>query len=179
MGVKSFPLFSAEKNIDPSPISALNARIAEFNKTLEQDAQRGEEVREFFRRLRKGYVDRKREDVIERFNFVINHISLPNLFPKMWDLDFDHDEGILIVEIKLPDVVHHQVFKMVTLKSGKVRKPITTKERKEIVPNFHPAVMLRIAYEIFRNDEARVLRLLIVNGWVEFDDPSTGNKTQT
>ena len=39
--------------------------------------------------------------------------------------------------------------------------------------------MLRFAKEIFANDIDNVIDLLVVNGWVEFDDPNTGNKTKT
>jgi hypothetical protein len=36
-----------------------------------------------------------------------------------------------------------------------------------------PASM-RFAYEIFRNDDAKIINLLVLNGWVRFDDANTG-----
>ncbi|EKE00314.1 MAG: hypothetical protein ACD_22C00048G0001, partial [uncultured bacterium] len=66
----------------------------------------------------------------------------------------------------------------VELKKSTVQKPLNQKEAKEIVPEIHPALMLRIAYEIFRNDMNSVINLLVLNGWVEFDEPSTGLRTK-
>lgn len=178
---KPFPLFSSPKEADfkLASIFVLNQEITKFNDSLKKDAQAGSDVRSFFKKIRTGYENKQKEDVIERFNFVINSINIPASIPQIWDTDFDPEEGILIVEIKLPDIVHNQVLKEVALKHGKVKKPITLKEQKEIVPNIHPATMLRFAYEIFRNDSVDVIKLLVLNGWVEFDDPSTGNLTRT
>lgn len=38
--------------------------------------------------------------------------------------------------------------------------------------------MLRTAYEVFRNDTDKTIDLLVVNGWVKFDDPATGINTK-
>jgi len=51
-------------------------------------------------------------------------------------------------------------------------------ERKELVPKVHPAILLRTAYEVFRSDTDETIKLLVVNGWVKFDDPATGLNTK-
>lgn len=38
--------------------------------------------------------------------------------------------------------------------------------------------MLRVAYEIFRGDSNKVIKLLVLNGWVEHNDPATGKTTK-
>ena len=45
------------------------------------------------------------------------------------------------------------------------------------MPKVHPAILLRTAYEVFRNDTDHKIALLVVNGWVKFDDPATGTNT--
>jgi hypothetical protein len=50
--------------------------------------------------------------------------------------------------------------------------------KKELIPKIHPAIPLRFAYEIFRNDDGRIINLLVLNGWVQFDDPNTGINTK-
>ncbi len=75
-------------------------------------------------------------------------------------------------------MVHQAPLKTVILKSGAVKKPLNQTERKEIIPKIHPAILLRTAYEVFRNDTDGIIALLVVNGWVKFDDPATGTKTK-
>ena len=93
-------------------------------------------------------------------------------------MDFDEEQQIAVVEIGLPDVVHHPPYKTVVLKSGTVKRPLNQSERKELVPRIHPAILLRTAYEVFRNDTDEVINLLVLNGWVNFDDPATGVNTK-
>ncbi len=104
-------------------------------------------------------------------------MSMPDSVPRLWNVDFDKDEHILIVEIGLPDIVHRPPVKTVLLKSGAVKKPLNQAERKEFIPRVHPASLLRAAYEIFRNDITETIRLLVLNGWVRFSDPTTGIET--
>jgi restriction system protein len=125
-----------------------------------------------------GYRKGKNFGVIRRVGCILGRLKLPISVPRIWNVDFDEEQRILIVEIELPDVVHREVFKTVVLKSGPVLKPLNQKERKEFVPGIHPAILLRHAYEIFRNDTEQLISLLVVNGWVSFDDPRTGVNTK-
>lgn len=131
-----------------------------------------------FKAVRVGYEKGSKSEVLARFNYVLDHLSMPASVPHTWEIDFDDDQKILIVEVGLPDVVHHPPYKTVLLKSGSSKKPLNQTERREIVPQVHPAVLLRVAHEIFRNDDAEIARLLVLNGWIEFDDPSTGIRTK-
>lgn len=173
----NFPLFATD--LDNELVIKLNDEIADFNRLLQQDTDSDENNKIFFGEIFDGYKNKIKEKVIERFDFVVSNIKLPSELPKVWDIDFDPEQNIAIIELKLPDVVHTNLYKKVTLKSGVVRKPLTQKEIREKVPNFHPAIVLRTAYEIFVNDVSGVIKLLVVNGWVEFNDPKTGMRTKT
>jgi len=132
----------------------------------------------YFKRLREGYKKAEKRCVIERLDFVIDRITLPVSVPHTWDIDFDEDQRIAVIDVGLPDVVHRPPYKTVALKSGLVRRPLNQTERKELVPKVHPAILLRTAYEVFRSDTDETIKLLVVNGWVKFDDPATGLNTK-
>jgi restriction system protein len=122
----------------------------------------------------RGYQLGERDHVIARIQRILGSLTMPSSVPRLWDVDFDHDQHILIAEIGLPDIVHRPPAKTVLLKSGPVRKPLNQTERKEFIPKVHPAILLRIAFELFRNDASETIKLLVLNGWVNFDDPATG-----
>jgi len=174
---KKFPIFVTE--LDHSAISGLNKEIDDYNEEQKKDVEAHTKNKLFFMDLLEGYNKGLKDKVIERFDFVLNDIDLPSSLPKMWEIDFDPEQSIAILEIKLPDVVHNEVSKNVKLKSGTVKKPLTQKEKREQVPTIQPAVMLRVAYEVFKNDISNKVKLLVVNGWVEFDNPTTGLRTKT
>lgn len=121
-----------------------------------------------------GFGQGKSQEVIERVGYVLGSLKLPNSVPRMWEIDFDQDQQILIVEVSLPDVIHRPPMKTVRLKSGPVDKPLNQTEKREFIPKVHPAILLRLAYEVFRNDGSEIIKLLVLNGWVQYLDPSTG-----
>ncbi len=174
---KKFPIFVNE--LDHSSISGLNREIDEYNEEQKRDVEAHKKNQTFFSELFEGYKKGLKDKFIERFDFVLNDIELPTSLPKMWEIDFDPEQFIAILEIKLPDIIHNEVYKNVKLKNGTVKKPLTQKEKRDLVPTIHPAIILRTAYEVFRNDISNKIKLLVVNGWVEFDNPATGLRTKT
>ena len=131
--------------------------------------------KEAFATALQGFREGTKGSVIARVQSILGSLSMPWSVPRLWEIDYDEDQRILIVEVGLPDVVHRPPIKIVLLKTGPVARPLNQVERKEFIPKVHPAILLRIAFELFRNDLSKTIRLLVVNGWVSFDDPTTGN----
>jgi len=155
-----------------------NEELSAFRLASEIYVAKCEEQKRHFRSMLEGHKAGSKSDVINRMSYVLGVLQMPRSVPRTWEIDFDEEQRILIVEIGLPDVVHQPPFKTVALKKGLVRKPLSQTERREIIPRIHPAILLRVAYEVFRNDAAQAVNLLVLNGWITFDDPSTGIKTK-
>jgi restriction system protein len=147
---------------------------SEFIRFSQRYTDNCKEEQRYFRAMSDGYRNRVKKAVVSRVDYVLSNLALPNSVPRVWDADFDDEHQILIVEIGLPDVVHHPPYKTVQQKRGDVEKPLNQTEKKEIVPKVHPAILLRVACEVLRNDDAEIIKLLVLNGWVRFDDPRTG-----
>lgn len=152
---------------------------AKYNADLKEFKDACKQAQEYFKNTAEGFASNIKEAVVERLKLIVSDIQLPDCIPHKWEVDYNPEEQIAIVEIGLPDVVHFPPIKTVELKSGVVEKPLNLTEKKEIVPHIHPAIMLRIAYEIFRNDSSNTIKLLVLNGWIKFDDPTTGINTKS
>ena len=155
-----------------------DAELFDFRLASASYTKTCEEERNYFRHLLEGYKRGEKQSVIERLHRVLDRVTLPNSIPHTWDIDVDEDQRIAVIEIGLPDVVHQPPYKTVILKSGPVKKLLNQTERKELIPKIHPAILLRIAHEVFRNDSESTITLLVLNGWVKFDDPATGVNTK-
>ncbi len=152
--------------------------LSKFMLHRDQYARECKEQKQRVESMVEGYCAGLRPHVIARFQHILGSLKLPGSIPRDWEIDFDEDQRILIVEVALPDVVHRPPLKTVLLKSGRVTKPLNQTEKKELVPAVHPATILRFAYELFRNDDVEIVNLLVLNGWVNFDDPNTGIDTR-
>lgn len=166
-------------SIETNEVNSLNKSINNYNKSIKNDIEKYEENSKIFKDIYNGFKNNKREHVLKRIDYILNNINFPVSFPKLREADFDSEQSIAIVEFWLPDIVHNQIFKKVELKSKTTEKPITKSELKEDWPKIHPAILLRVAYEIFANDDSETIKLLVLNGWVEYDNPATGVKTKT
>lgn len=173
------PFQAFDSSISSNEVRRFNKEIADYNKEVAQEITEHGENSKFFEKLKSGFEKGNKENILQRIDFITNDIKLPTSFPKQWESDYDTEQAILILEIGLPDVVHSQVLKKVELKTKTTDKPLSKNEIKEFVPKIHPAIILRVAYEIFRNDESETIKLLVINGWIEYDNPSTGVKTKT
>lgn len=156
----------------------LNVELAAHRRTSDLYTSQCEGQTRAFTEMLAGYGNVVKGDVINRVHCVLSTLALPRSLPRTWEIDFDSEERILVVDFGLPDVVHRPPHKIVHLKKGAVGKPLSHAEKKEVIPRVHPAILLRVAHELFLNDQAAVIRLLVLNGWVEFDDPSTGVRTK-
>ena len=154
------------------------AQLLAFHCASELYTKACREERNHFKRLVEDYKKGEKRSVVERLDYILDGVGLPGSVPHIWEIDFDDQQQIALVEIGLPDVVHRPPSKIVMLKSGAAKKPLNQTERRELVPKIHPAILLRIAFEIFRNDTEEIIKLLVVNGWVKFDDPATGINTK-
>jgi Restriction endonuclease len=155
-----------------------NAALLEHQKAAELYIKACREEVSYFKRLREAYKRAEKQYVIERLGFVLDRIKLPGSVPHTWDIDFDEEQQIAVIDIGLPDVVHRPPYKTVILKSGAVKKPLNLTEKRELVPKVHPAILLRTAHEVFRSDTDETIKLLALNGWVKFNDPATGINTK-
>ena len=151
--------------------SKLQKHVAQF------EAQCSKQKTELLHTL-QGFRTRSKPSVLRRVELILGSVHLPTSVPRFWQLDYDDQQQILIVEIALPNVVHDPPIKTVPQKAGSVVKPLNQTERKELVPKVHPAIMLRVAYEICRNDGSETIKLLVLNGWVDFINPQTGLDTR-
>jgi restriction system protein len=152
--------------------------LSKFSLFSQQYSRACKEQKDNISRMALGFAKGSRPEVIARIEHILGTLTLPSSVPQFREIDFDEEQRILIVEVALPDVVHRPPMKTVVLKSGAVAKPLNQTEKKEIIPKIHPAILLRFAYEIFRNDDAKIINLLVLNGWVRFDDPNTGINTK-
>jgi Restriction endonuclease len=166
------------KNYCKDSANLLQEETEKFKLHSEQYTKECSEQVAKFKAVLDGFKNGVKECVIERIGCILGSLSLPSSVPRSWYIDFDEEQHILIVEVFLPDVVHRPPAKIVPLKSGFVAKPLNQSERKEYIPKVHPAILLRIGFEIARNDISGTIKLLVINGWVQFLEPTTGLDTK-
>lgn len=129
--------------------------------------------------LRDNYLKEKRESVIQYCELVLNNSEYPDAFPKDFEIDYNEDNKIVVVEYILP--VPEQIPTLV-----EVRYNATKKELKEtflselqvakMYDNAIYKITLRTLHELFEADQTNAIEAIIFNGWVNGINKATGKK---
>ncbi len=175
--------YNAKRESLLSLVHEVNAAINNVNKKIDETAKQYSleyaQEKRFIEDLLRSYKAGLKDGVEDYFGLVFSSMTWPNSLPYDWVVQFDAEKSILIAEVQLPDVVNEPLKKWVDQKSETVIAPLNKEEKNTFVPTVHPAILLRVAYELLRNDSDKKIELLVINGWVEFHDPQTGILTKS
>lgn len=129
--------------------------------------------------LKASYLNQNDDSIIEYCDMVLNNSEYPASFFKNFELEYNPDNRILIVEYELPAMESFPRIK-------EVRYLATRKELKEtyimesqLNKMFDEAmykITLRTLHELFEADTANAIDAISFNGWVRAVNKATGKE---
>lgn len=177
----------ARVRADHDQRSAWNARLAmhdaKYQEALTSWTQEAEAWDRAHRRdvsvLEKLQVRYRANDplgVAQYFALQLNAVPLPPWCPHDREVSYDADQGILLIETRLPHFGAMPIIKSRVLKEGAEDVPANQKEAREFATKFTYLMVLRLLWESVHVDVANQARLLCLNGAIAYDDPATGRR---
>lgn len=118
--------------------------------------------------------------VIDYCEMVLANSNYPDAFPKDFDLDYNADTKILIVEYQLPalhDLPNIKEVRYLKSKDEIQELEISEKEKAKLYDDLIYQITLRCIHELFEADTAIALDSIIFNGLVTAVDKANGNET--
>lgn len=130
-------------------------------------------------KLKDNYFHKNAESVIQYCEMVLNNSQYPETFPKDFDLDYNSDSKLLIVEYVLPAPDDLPTLTDVKYIATKKELEESFLSETQLSKNYDSAiykVTLRTLHELFEADKAEALNAVIINGWVNTFNKATGKK---
>jgi len=156
-------------------------RRAEFEKIVGHIRDRWKQAKlqwetdiAMYQELRSGYESGSPSKVASYFHMQIEAVPLLSCCEKKYETQFEGQESILLVDVKLPYVKGLTVKKTKQLKTGPKTVPASQKEAMEILNQFPFLVVMRVIWEVPKVDYQHKVKLIACNGYVVYDDPATG-----
>lgn len=175
--------------------------IDESNKNLDQDynleiAKWNEEVKNWEKRKsiflqdqdtfnvkidqkEESYLKLNTEAITEYCDMVLNNSHYPETFPKNYELEYNPENKILIVEYKLPSMDCFPTIKEIKYIALKKELKETNISESQLIKMFDDAmykITLRTIHELFNADVANALEAISFNGWVNEINKATGRR---
>jgi len=113
-------------------------------------------------------------NIIDLTSAILNSSLYPNWLVRNFEVEYDSINNILIVEHEFPNIENLELTKIVVLKKESVSKPLTQKERKEVIAKFYPLLTLRLSLDLANQLKATQVKMIVVNGWVNYRNKATG-----
>jgi restriction system protein len=114
------------------------------------------------------------EGLVARVEQTLKLEQFPAFLAAEFEVRFDETSKIFILEHEFPDVGSVKWVKKVSLKNGQSLKNANQREAKEAAVLLYPALSLRLACEIVRLDASDLMDAIVINGWANYTEKSTG-----
>jgi restriction system protein len=128
---------------------------------------------------KKQYLDKSPDAIKEYCELVLSNSEYPDYFPQEFDLDYNSETKILIVDYSLPsvdDIPRLKEVKYVKSKDELVEVFLAESVVSKLYDNLFYQVALRTIHELYESDVVNALASIVFNGWVESVDKATGKK---
>jgi len=137
----------------------------EFNASVEQ--------------MKERYLSKNVDSIVEYCDMVLNNSKYPESFPNNFEIEYNPENGILIIEYQLPSQQDIPAIKEVTyVASRKQLKEILIPESQmnKLYDNTIYKITLRALHEISESDIANAIDTISFNGWVRSINKATGKE---
>lgn len=128
-------------------------------------------------RIKEQYFGKQPHALIKYCEFVLLNSEYPHYFPQEFDLDYNPETKILIVDYSLPSVEY--VPKLKEVKYVKSRDDLveiflSESEVSKLYDSLIYQITLRTILEIYESDVINAIDSVVFNGYVEYINKATG-----
>ena len=131
-------------------------------------------------KLKELYNSKDENAIIQYCELVLNNSEYPDEFQKDFDLEYNGDNQILVVEYVLPPTEvfpRHSEVKYNKAKKELREVPISELQFSKMYENALYSICLRTIHELFEADVVDAIDTIVFNGWVNELNKATGKKS--
>ena len=152
-------------------------QIAEWKKNNELFLKKQAEFNGKIDKMEAGYMERNPESIVEYCDMVLNDSKYPDSFTQNFELEYNPDNKILIVEYELPPMEAFPNIKEVKYVASKDEPKEVLVSEAQLIKMFDESmykISLRSIHELFEADTAEAIEAVSFNGWVKAVNKATG-----
>ena len=147
----------------------------------EHGKKRGKKNKEVLKK-KSAYESGEPAAVVDYCGMVLSRSEYPDDFPQEYDLDYNIDTRILVVDYSMPSKEHVPVLKAVRYVASRDEfreTNISESALNRMYDSLLYQISLRTIYELLDADAVGAIDSIVLNGWVTFHDSATGREVTT
>ena len=154
-------------------------KLVEWNKRQEEFLKVQAEFNSRIDEMKDSYLSKNVNSIIEYCEMVLNNSEYPETITKNFELEYNPDTKILIVEYELPSIDCFPKIKEVKYISSRNELKETQISESQLIKMFDEAmykITLRTIHELFEADAVNAIDAISLNGWVKAVNKATGKE---
>ncbi|MDV6342294.1 restriction endonuclease [Nitrosomonas sp. Is24] len=139
------------------------------------------ETNEAIEKRKEQYLGKDPDAIFDYCELVLSNSKYPDYFPKEFDLDYNTETKILIVEYSLPSIDVMPTVKEVKYIQSRdelAESHLPESILNKIYDSLVYQIALRTIHELYESDVVNALDSIVFNGWVESIDKATGKQVK-
>ncbi|MBU4288340.1 MAG: restriction endonuclease [Proteobacteria bacterium] len=155
------------------------SNVVEWEKRKNNFLQKQADFNAKIDQMKESYLSQNNDSIIEYCEMVLNNSEYPDSFPKNFELEYNPDNKILILEYEFPAIECFPKVKEVKYIASRKELKESYISESQINKMFDDAmykITLRTIHELFEADVANAIEAISFNGWVKAINKATGNE---
>jgi restriction system protein len=152
----------------------------ESNKLKHEDEQK--RYNEKILKKKKQYLNKEQDAIYDYCEMVLTNSEYPDYFPQDWDIEYQTDSNILIVDYSLPDIdclPTVKTTKYIISRDEYTETHLSNASLNKLYDSLLYQIALRTIHELYEADVVNALESIIFNGWVDTVDKATGHNVNS
>lgn len=157
-------------------------KIKKWEEEKEEFLKKQAETNKRIDENKTAYFNKEPSAIYDYCDLVLTNSQYPDYFPQEFNLDYNPNNGILIVDYSLPDIEDIPKLKEVKYIQAKNEFKeiyISDAELRRLYDDLLYQIALRSIHELYEADVVDALKSIVFNGWVKFTDKATGKKVNS
>lgn len=128
---------------------------------------------------KSNYLNKQPTAIIDYCDMVLSHSHYPDVFPQEFDIEYNPETKILIVDYSLPapeDIPTLKQVKYVQSRDEFDEKYLSVADEKKLYDGLLYKITLRSLHELYEADVVDAIESIVFNGWVHSIDKATGQE---
>lgn len=129
--------------------------------------------------LQEDYLEANPNAISQYCEIVLNNSEYPEFFQKNFEIEYNHDNRLLIVEYILPEpelFPRISEVKYIATKKEIKKNYFTESQLTKMYDTAIYSISLRTIHELFEADSIDAIDLIVFNGWVDTINKATGKR---
>ena len=128
------------------------------------------------------YVNKEAGAITDYCEMVLSNSIYPDYFPQEWDIEYQQETNILIVDYSLPDLDSIPTLKSVKYVMSRdefSETHLSAAALNKLYDDLLYQIALRTIHELYEADIVDALKSIVFNGWVDSVDKATGQNANS